>query len=98
MYATARLVLERPGAWLVPSGVVSTSDEQPYAVRVEGGKSIKTPVKLGSKTNGMVELLAKQTKPTSRGEPIAWEPLTGTEEFMTTRPAGWSDGMAVARR
>ena len=86
---------ERPGAWIVPAGVVVTTDEQPYAVRIENGKSIKTPVKLGARQNGTIELIQKQTRPAPYGEPISWEASTGTEEFLLTRPAGWTDGMRV---
>jgi hypothetical protein len=43
----------------------------------------------------MVELIHKQTRPAPKGEPVAWELLTGTEEFLTARPAGWTDGAAV---
>jgi multidrug efflux pump subunit AcrA (membrane-fusion protein) len=96
MYATARFVTERPGAFVVPAGVISTAEEQPFAVRVESGRGVKTPVKLGARQNGMVELVHKQTRPAARGEPVAWEPLTGAEEFLTARPAGWTDGASVA--
>lgn len=95
MFAIVRFATERPGAWVVPSTVVVTTDEQPYAVRVENGKSIKTPVKINGRQGGMMELLQKQTKPVVRGEPIPWESLTGEEEFLITRPAGWIDGMPV---
>jgi multidrug resistance efflux pump len=95
MFAIARFNTERPAAWVVPAGVVVTTDEQPYAVRIENGKSIKTPVKIGVKQNGLMELLQKQIQPVPRGEPIPWESLTGTENFLTTRPAGWTDGMPL---
>lgn len=95
MFATVRLVTERPGAWVVPAGAVVTADEQPYAVRVEGGKAVRTSVKLGARQGGTVEILQKQTRPVKGGEPAGWEPLTGSEEFLTGRPAGWTDGMAI---
>jgi multidrug efflux pump subunit AcrA (membrane-fusion protein) len=95
MFASARFVTERPNVWVVPAGAVSLAEEQPFAVRVEGGKGLKTPVKLGARQNGMVELVHKQTRPAAKGEPIVWELLTGTEEFLTARPAGWTDGAAV---
>jgi RND family efflux transporter MFP subunit len=94
-FASAKFVTERPGAWVVPAGAVSVAEEQQFAVRVEGGKGLKTPVKIGARQNGMVELLQKQTRPALKGEPIAWEPLTGSEEFLTSRPAGWTDGALV---
>lgn len=95
MYATAKLVLERPGAWVVPAGVVVTSDEQPFAVRLEGDKAFRTPVKLGGRFGTTFELMQKLTKPAKAGEPVLWEPLTGTEELLPARPPGWTDGMAV---
>jgi HlyD family secretion protein len=95
MFAIVRFATERPAVWVVPSTVVVTTDEQPYAVRVENGKSIKTPVKIGARQGGMVEVLQKQTRSMVRGETIPWESLTGTEEFLATRPAGWTDGMKV---
>jgi RND family efflux transporter MFP subunit len=95
MFASARFVTERPDVWVVPAGTVSTAEEQPFAVRLEGGKGLKTPVKLGARQNGMVELMQKQTRPVAKGEPIVWEPLTGTEVFLTTRPSGWTDGAPV---
>jgi HlyD family secretion protein len=95
MFAVVRFCTERPGAWLVPSSVVVTTDEQPYAVRVENGKAIRTPVKTGSRQGGMVEILQKQTRFSFHGEPIPWELLTGNEELLVTRPAGWTDGMKL---
>jgi RND family efflux transporter MFP subunit len=95
MFASARFVTERPGVWVVPAGAVSVAEEQPFAVRVEGGKGLKTPVKTGARQNGMVELLQKQTRSAPKGEPVTWEPLTGAEEFLTTRPTGWTDGAPV---
>ena len=91
-FATARFVTERPNVWMVPASTISTAEEQQFVVRVESGKGMKTPVKVGARQNGMVEVLHKQTRPTPKGEPIAWEPLTGAEEFLTARPAGWTDG------
>jgi len=95
MFAIVRFMTERDEAWVVPAGVVVTTDEQPYAVRVENGKTIKTPVKIGMRQLGSIEVLQKQTRPAAHGEPIPWEPLTGKEEFLTARPAGWFDGMSV---
>jgi len=95
VFAIVRFGTERPGAWVVPSSVVVTTDEQPYAVRVEGGIAIKTPVKIGARQGGMVEIIQKQTRQAVHGEPIPWESLTGSEEFLLTRPSGWSDGMRV---
>jgi HlyD family secretion protein len=94
-FATAKFMTERPNAWVVPASTISTAEEQQFVVRVEGGKGVKTPVKVGARQNGMAELIHKQTRPNAKGEPIAWELLTGAEEFLATRPAGWTDGAPV---
>jgi len=95
MFAVAKFATERPNVWVVPASTISTAEEQPFVVRVEGGKGLKTPVKLGARQNGMVEVIHKQTRPAPKGEPIAWELLTGEEAFLTSRPANWTDGAPI---
>lgn len=95
MFAVARFELKRTESWLVPAGVVSTMEEQQYVVRVEDGKLYKTPVKVGLRQGGMVELIHKHVRVVPKGEPYPWEGLTGSEEFLLTRPSGWTEGMSV---
>ena len=47
LYAVARLTVERPGALMLPAAAVLTQDDQPAVMRVESGKAVRTPVKLG---------------------------------------------------
>ena len=94
-YAVARLTVERPGALTLPAAALLTQDDQPAVMRVEDGKAVRTPVKLGSRQGAYVEVLKKQTQPPEHGEPAAWEDFTGSEEIVTSAPSALTDGQAV---
>jgi multidrug efflux pump subunit AcrA (membrane-fusion protein) len=95
MYASGILTVERPASLTVPASAVLNQDEQPAVLRVEGGKAVRTPVKLGVRQGTRVELLKKQTHAARPGEPEAWEDVTGTEEVVVNAPLSLTDGMAV---
>jgi RND family efflux transporter MFP subunit len=95
LYVSARIGSSRSNVLTVPASSVFVLDDQAMVVRVEDGKARRTPVKLGARQGGRVELLKKQTRPAPRGEPVPWEDLTGTEELIVEKPAGWTDGQPV---
>ncbi len=95
LYAVARLTVERPGALMLPAAALLTQDDQPAVMRVESGKVVRTPVKLGSRQGAFVEVLKKQTQPPSRGEPTGWEDFTGSEEIVSSAPSALTDGQEV---
>jgi RND family efflux transporter MFP subunit len=96
LYVSARITSERDGALTVPAAAVFVQDDQPMVVRVEAGKAVRTPVKLGVRQGDRVELLKKQVRVTPRGEPIDWKSLTGDEELIAANPASVTDGQAVS--
>ena len=72
--------------------------DQPTVFRVEDGKAVRTPVKLGARQGPLVEVIKKQAKPARRGEPITWESFTGQEEIVVANPSALADGQAVGVR
>jgi multidrug efflux pump subunit AcrA (membrane-fusion protein) len=98
MYATARLATERPGVLTLPASAVLTLDDQPSVFRVEDGKALRTPVKVGMRQGERVEVLQKQTAPARRGEPGAWARFTGGEEVVLRHPVVLQDGQEVRGR
>jgi multidrug efflux pump subunit AcrA (membrane-fusion protein) len=98
MYATARLVIDHRDLLTVPSAAVLTMDDQPFVMRVEGDKALRTPVKVGVRQGGRVQLLKKQTHPAASGEPIPWEDFTGSEEIVAANPGAYGDGQPVRRQ
>lgn len=95
LYAVARLTVERPGALMLPAAALLTQDDQPAVMRVESGKAVRTPVRLGVRQGLFVDVLKKQTRPPRGGEPAAWEDFTGSEEIVSSSPAALTDGQAV---
>ena len=94
-YAVARVTVERPGALMLPASALLTQDDQPAMMRVEDGKAVRTPVKLGSRQGTSVEVLKMQTRAPAHGEPALWEDLTGSEEVVASSPSALTDGQAV---
>jgi RND family efflux transporter MFP subunit len=95
MYASAIVAVERQGGLTLPAAALIAQDDQPAVLRVEDGKAVRTPVKLGVRQGARVEVLKKQTHVAQRGESTPWESFTGTEEIVTSGPSGLADGQAV---
>jgi RND family efflux transporter MFP subunit len=98
MYASAALTVERPGALVLPAAALLVNEDQPTVLRVEDGKAVRTPVKLGARQGSLVEVIKKQAKPVRRGEPVVWESFTGREEIVVANPSALADGQAVGVR
>jgi RND family efflux transporter MFP subunit len=87
MYAYATIHVEHPQTWTLPATAVIVQGEQAYCFRVENGKAVKTPVQVGLRDAGLVEVFKKQTK-------TQWEDITGQEEIITAA-SGMTEGQAV---
>jgi multidrug efflux pump subunit AcrA (membrane-fusion protein) len=94
LYATARITVERPGGLTLPASAILTRDDEPAVFRVEEGRAVRTPVKLGVREGDRVEVLQKQTAGPRHGQPAKWAALTG-DEVIVTRPGALSDGQEV---
>jgi hypothetical protein len=95
MYVHALIEAQRPGAWTVPSAAVVVRDGQTFCYRVEDGKAVRTPLRVGAREGGTVEVLKKQRRPDKPGDKARWEDLAGDEAVVVTRPGELSDGQAV---
>jgi multidrug efflux pump subunit AcrA (membrane-fusion protein) len=94
LYATARITVERPGALTLPASAILTQDDEPAVFRVEDGKAVRMPVKLGGRQSDRVELLRKQTTGPRHGQPATWGSFTG-DEVVATHPGSLTDGQEV---
>jgi hypothetical protein len=77
---------------------VQTLDDQPFVMRVEDGKALRTPIKVGVRQGTRVQVLKKQTHPAPSGEPIPWEDFSGSEEIVAANPGAFGDGQPVRRQ
>ena len=65
--------------------------------RVLAGKAVRTPLQIGLRGGGLVEVLKMQTRASSGEEEALWEPVTGKEEIVASDPAALTDGERVRR-
>jgi multidrug efflux pump subunit AcrA (membrane-fusion protein) len=97
LYATARITVDRPGAYTLPASAILAQDDEPAVFRVEDGRAVRTPVKLGVRQGNSVEVLRKQTAGARHGKPAEWGALTGEEEIVS-RPGALTEGQEVRGR
>jgi RND family efflux transporter MFP subunit len=95
MYANVTIMAKLPNAWTLPNEAVLNDGKQDYCYRCEGGKAIKTPLKLGVDTAYRTEVLKKQTKMVRAGDPIPWEDLDGNEQIIISNPNSLLNGQDV---
>jgi multidrug efflux pump subunit AcrA (membrane-fusion protein) len=97
MYAQAIIQVEHPDTWALPAAALLTQDEQTFCYRVEGGRAVRTPVRVGIHEGDVVEVLKKQTSPIKPGEEGVWEDFTGAEEVIRGNLASIKDGQSIPR-
>jgi multidrug resistance efflux pump len=98
MYAFATLQLEHKDVWTLPVTAVAVADEQPFCVRVEGGKAVRTPVQLGLSDGKRVEVRKMLVGRTNGGEGGTWQDFNGTEEVVVSAPDTLANAQAVTVR
>jgi HlyD family secretion protein len=81
-YVSATITIERPDVWALPETAVFSRDGQSFCYRVRDGKALRTPVDVGIKENGFVEVIG----------PEEWKE---SDRIVVTNPASIQDGQAV---
>lgn len=87
--------MEHRNVLTLPESTVVTKEEEIFCYRLESGKAIRTPLQLGLRGNGLVEILKNQTRPAKASEPKIWEDFTGEEEIIESNAAELKDGQTV---
>jgi len=82
MYVQATIAIHHEYVWTIPASAILTEGDQTFSYRLEQGKAVRTSLQIGLKGEGVVELLMKQTAPTSPSEAGSWTPISGDEEFV----------------
>jgi len=94
MYMQASITVEHPNVWTLPAAAVVTSGDQTFCYRVENGKAVKTPLQVGLRGGGLVEVLKQGVKAAASSE-VRWEPIVGTEAVGAGDVDALSDGLPV---
>jgi HlyD family secretion protein len=97
MYVQARITVEHPNVWALPAAAVRTEGDRTFCFTVEGGKAVRTPLQVGLRGGGLVEVLKKQVRPPSEGAEGRWEAITGREEVVAGGE-GLRDGQPIRSR
>jgi multidrug efflux pump subunit AcrA (membrane-fusion protein) len=100
MFVNATIIAEHKNVWALPATAVVTQGGHSFCYRVENGKVVRTPVRVGlhgnEKDNELVEVLKKQTKPAKAGQEGRWEDFTGEEVIVVSDPGALTDGQALS--
>jgi RND family efflux transporter MFP subunit len=89
MYAHARIVVEHPPTLTLPAAAVVAQGDAAYCMRVVEGRAVRTPLRIGLRGGGLVEVLQRQDKGGS------WVSCDGSEEVAAENPADLKDGQEV---
>jgi len=95
MYVQARIVVQHVNTWTVPEAAVLSEGNQAICYRVQNGKAIRTPLQIGLKGGGLVEVLMLQMPAESPSVDGRWTPITGEEEVVVSSSAPLGNGQSV---
>jgi RND family efflux transporter MFP subunit len=97
MFVQATITVQRPNVWSLPAAAIVTEGDQNFCYRVENGKAIRTPLQVGLRGDGLIEVLKKYLRGTSSDAEGRWEDITGEEEIIASDAASLTDGQLVRR-
>jgi RND family efflux transporter MFP subunit len=95
MYVQATITVQHANVWTIPTSSLATEGDTTFCFRVEGGKAWRTPLQIGLRGQGIVEVLKKQVKGATPSEPARWVELTGDEQIIASDVVSFSDGQTV---
>jgi RND family efflux transporter MFP subunit len=81
-YVNATITVVHADVWALPAEAVFTQDGQSFCCRVRDGKTVRTPVVVGLKSGGSVEVAG----------PEDWKE---SDEIVAANPAHYENGQAV---
>jgi multidrug resistance efflux pump len=81
-YVAVTIVVEHKNVWTLPESTVFVKDGQVFCCRIQDGKIVRTPVQLGIKQGGRVEVIG----------PEDWKE---TDEVAAVNPGSFEDGQTV---
>lgn len=95
MYAHASIPADQVDTFSLPSSAVVIRDGLSFCYCVEGGKAVKTVIRIGSREGDRVEVLKKQGRRRSPGTRARWEDFSGKEIVITGNAGELSDGQTI---
>jgi HlyD family secretion protein len=91
MYAYSVITVTHANVLALPVAAVVTLGEQTFCYRVEDGKALRTPIKVGFRDAEWVEILKRQMP----GKEGMWEDFTENMKVVASGVSSLGDGQAV---
>src|SRR5262249_52916018 len=95
MYVSVTIFVEHKNVWALPVAAVVTQGADTFCYRVENGKVVRTPLKLGIRDGDWVEVLQKQIQPKQPGQDGQWADFNGDEEIVHGNSEALKDGQTI---
>jgi RND family efflux transporter MFP subunit len=95
MYVQASIKVEHRNVWTLPEEAVVTEGDQTVCYRVVEDKAVRTPLQIGLRGGGLVQVLKKELPATSPGAEPRWEDISGDEDVVASNLAALHNGQAV---
>lgn len=95
MYAYVAFDTDTPKAYTLPLSALLSSGGETNCFRVEEGKAVRTPLKVGVRDKERVQALQKQVK-NKDGEGFHWEDINGEEDFVLEHPGTLTEGQTIS--
>jgi multidrug efflux pump subunit AcrA (membrane-fusion protein) len=91
MYVDVTIVAESPDVWSLPESAVVSEEDQSFCYRVENGRAVRTPLRVGMRGEGALAVV-QWKEPGRAGR---WQDFTGQEEVVKGDVTGLKDGDIV---
>lgn len=86
------------GVWTLPdSALLQKEEEGNFIFRIQDGKAVLTPVRLGIRVGHDVQVLKYRKTPAEPGAPAVWSVFNG-EETIIMNPNSFVDGMKIEKK
>ena len=96
LYANVTITSSVPNVWTLPNdALISDEGGKLFCFCVENGKAVRTPVRAGTRTGKITQLVKKQSKAANGDEPAVWVEFTGNEQIVARNASSITDGQAV---
>jgi RND family efflux transporter MFP subunit len=96
MYVEVTIAAERRDVWALPTSALAADLNPSIGYRIVDGKTVRTPLRIGLRGDGLVEVLKEQAAPASSDADGAWQDLDGTETFVAVVGPQTKVGQAVS--
>jgi HlyD family secretion protein len=96
MFVNVVITVLVPDVLTVPSEALMNEGDGVYCYVIEGGKAVRTSVKVGMKSDRLTQVLRKQERHIGDPKNDKWEEFTGGEVIVARNPTSLIDGQAIS--